>query len=344
MYLYYLTFTDLILIFINLSDFLLIFFFFFLMIRRPPRSTLFPYTTLFRSYFPARTKLTEVTPRSVAGFVAWLCQQTRPAPTTDDPQRRVQLADKSVRNYVGPLSACLASAVREGLIRHNPARETDFPYRPTAEDVEHGEVRAMREDQLLRLLALIPERHRLFFCVLAASGLRISEAIALQWRHVRLDGSNPHVKVRQAVVRGTLGPPKTRYSRRDVPLPAELVVELRRLRTDSGWPDDEQLVFPALNGAWLNVSNLRRRVLVPAREQAALQWVGFHTFRHTCASRLFAHGRNAVQVQRWMGHHSAAFTLGRYVHLLDGDLGGSLPLPAPARAAGQARAADRGSG
>src|SRR5258708_27063586 len=28
------------------------FFFFFLMIRRPPRSTLFPYTTLFRSSFP----------------------------------------------------------------------------------------------------------------------------------------------------------------------------------------------------------------------------------------------------------------------------------------------------
>src|SRR3712207_7938566 len=26
-------------------------FFFFLMIRRPPRSTLFPYTTLFRSYY-----------------------------------------------------------------------------------------------------------------------------------------------------------------------------------------------------------------------------------------------------------------------------------------------------
>src|SRR2546430_15738729 len=34
--------------------FLLFFFFFFLMIRRPPRSTLFPYTTLFRSQFPFR--------------------------------------------------------------------------------------------------------------------------------------------------------------------------------------------------------------------------------------------------------------------------------------------------
>src|SRR5256885_3675703 len=30
------------------------FFFFFLMIRRPPRSTLFPYTTLFRSVPPLR--------------------------------------------------------------------------------------------------------------------------------------------------------------------------------------------------------------------------------------------------------------------------------------------------
>src|SRR5436190_12095955 len=32
---------------------LYLFFFFFLMIRRPPRSTLFPYTTLFRSRAPA---------------------------------------------------------------------------------------------------------------------------------------------------------------------------------------------------------------------------------------------------------------------------------------------------
>src|SRR5256885_11347070 len=37
-------------IFYSLSVSLLFFFFFFLMIRRPPRSTLFPYTTLFRSY------------------------------------------------------------------------------------------------------------------------------------------------------------------------------------------------------------------------------------------------------------------------------------------------------
>src|SRR3712207_9058047 len=32
--------------------FMMLLFFFFLMIRRPPRSTLFPYTTLFRSSWP----------------------------------------------------------------------------------------------------------------------------------------------------------------------------------------------------------------------------------------------------------------------------------------------------
>src|SRR5687767_15932421 len=35
--------------FFHFFFFLFYFFFFFLMIRRPPRSTLFPYTTLFRS-------------------------------------------------------------------------------------------------------------------------------------------------------------------------------------------------------------------------------------------------------------------------------------------------------
>src|SRR3989475_2050469 len=40
-------------LFILVVSFTLYIFFFFLMIRRPPRSTLFPYTTLFRSQLPA---------------------------------------------------------------------------------------------------------------------------------------------------------------------------------------------------------------------------------------------------------------------------------------------------
>jgi integrase len=65
-------------------------------------------------------------------------------------------------------------------------------------------------------------------------------------------------------------------------------------------------------------------VLKPAAEVVGTPWAGFHTFRHTCASLLFADGRNAVQVQRWLGHHSAALTLATYVHLMDDGLGSAL--------------------
>src|SRR5256885_13859435 len=54
-------------------------FFFFLMIRRPPRSTLFPYTTLFRSVLDAgqeyRTDTSGLTPMSSDEGRHWLDQQ-----------------------------------------------------------------------------------------------------------------------------------------------------------------------------------------------------------------------------------------------------------------------------
>ena len=58
-----------------------------------------------------------------------------------------------------------------------------------------------------------------------------------------------------------------------------------------------------------------------------LAWVTPHTFRHTCASLLFAPvdegggGKNIRQVSAWLGHSDPAFTLRRYVHLIDGGLG-----------------------
>src|SRR3989442_10133266 len=45
-----------------------IYFFFFLMIRRPPRSTLFPYTTLFRSFLAASSLAKPLSRRSRASF------------------------------------------------------------------------------------------------------------------------------------------------------------------------------------------------------------------------------------------------------------------------------------
>lgn len=57
-------------------------------------------------------------------------------------------------------------------------------------------------------------------------------------------------------------------------------------------------------------------------------WAGFHTFRHTFASLHLSRGTNLLQLSRALGHHSAAFTLSRYTHLLPGDEAPALDLTA----------------
>lgn len=261
-------------------------------------------------YFPADLKVAEITPRMVADFIGWLTRQ---------PSRRGgTLSDSAVRNAFGPLSMCLSSARREGLIRHNPASDATLPNRPEPEDEERA--RPFPAETMELVVSLVRAEHRVMFELLAATGLRRSELLALEGRHLSLAGRQPHVKVRKRLRRRkgvglVIGPLKSRYARREVPIPPELATGLAALNTEP-----EALVFHA-EGKPLDPDNLYARVLRPAVSEAGVEWAGFHTFRHTVASRLFAEGRNAVQVQRWLGHHSPSFTLDTYVHLLDPDLG-----------------------
>jgi len=216
--------------------------------------------------------------------------------------------------------------VREGLIPSNPCASLALPHRPRIDDDDEEEAKALTPDQLRSFLAVVNPRYRTFFEVLAATGLRISELLPLQWRHLQLEGDRPSLRVRRAYVRGTMGPPKSKYGRREIPLPPALAAELRE-RREAVSGKDKDLVFTGRTGAILDQSNVRRDALIPAAEAVGTEWMGFHTLRHTCASLLFDGGRNAVQVQRWLGHHSPAFTLATYVHLLSEDLGEPLVLP-----------------
>lgn len=290
-------------------------------------------------WFGPAKRLAQITPRDIANFVAWLCDESAQAKHTDKlraesglPARGLQrkrLSDSSVANIVKPIRACLGTAVAEGLIRQNPARDVPMPHRPVVETSEPDETRALSRDQLAAFLRVVHPKHRTLFRFLASTGLRVSEVAALQWYHLRLDGEKPHVRVRRQLYRGRLQPPKSRHGRRDVPLDHRIVVELRTRRAGAGWSADDDLVFANEAGGPLDKDNLRRRHLRPAAEEAGAPWAAFHTFRHTCASLLFERGASVVQVQRWLGHHSAAFTLTTYVHWLDGDdLGEPLALEA----------------
>ncbi len=272
-----------------------------------------------RPYFSDRLKLVDVTTYDLARFLDWL---------HDESERGRRLADSTVANIVNPLRAALATAKREGLIRHNPAQGLAMPHRQQIAD-EEDEVKVFSREQLAAVLAMAPERHRLLFELLASCGLRISEAIALQRLHLQLDADEPEVCVRRAIVRERIERPKSKYGRREVRLPAPLVDKLRAHLAAQPDQDSTALAFPNETGGPLDPNNLRRRVLKPLVEEVNAPWAGFHTFRHTFASLHLSQGTNLLQLSRALGHHSPAFTLTRYTHLLPGDEAPALDVSSP---------------
>lgn len=234
----------------------------------------------------------------------------------------------TVRLALAPVKALLATAHEDGLIRSNPAAGLRNLL-PADVEREAEKVKALAPEALRALLDATPEAWRLFFGFLAESGLRIGEAVELRWRDVDL-GSR-WLTVERRYYRGRVGLPKGRKSRR-VPLSEMMARHLWELRKATRAADDD-LVFTAGGGARIDTSNLMTRVLKPAAVEAGLgewvktkggqraeTWVGFHSFRHTCATMLLRSGWNAPQVQRMLGHSDPGFTLRRYVHLLDADL------------------------
>jgi integrase len=277
-----------------------------------------------------RRTVGKVVPRDIAGFIAWLC---------DPLEQGKALSDARVQNIMKPVRAMFATALERGELRSNPARDVRLPHRPQIEnDEDQAQPFPAGVGELV--VELVHSRHRLLFELLLATGVRRSELIALEGRHLALNGERPVIKVRQRARRrrgeGVLiGPLKSRYARRDLPIPVDLAERLRGLVTPP-----EALVFQSIGGTILDPDNLYYRVLKPACEEAGVGWAGFHTFRHSVASRLFAEGRNVVQVQRWLGHHSPSFTLDTYVHLLEDNLGEPLqPGPSPMSAGDQMPAA-----
>ena len=265
-------------------------------------------------YFDRDARLRDLDRPAVQGFVDWL---------TSQPGRNGRLCDRSVANALTPLRAALDAAVAAGVLEQNPADGVVLPRRRGGRAWEFKERRFLTRGELAGLLDEVPPKWRALFDLLAVTGLRISEAIALRWSDLELDSRTPRLRVSRAIVRGIVGAPKSRHGARSVPLPCELAVTLRARRPPGV---DDALVFPGRNGEPADVGSLRRRVLVPAAERAGLSGVGFHTLRHTCASLLIESGLSVLRLQRWMGHHSPAFTLETYGHLLDGDLGPALDL------------------
>jgi integrase len=226
------------------------------------------------------------------------------------------------------LSALFETAIEDELVHRNPAKGVRIPASLSEEAESDERAKALARHDLAALLAQIPPEWRLFFEFLTHTGLRISEAIGLTWRHIDLDES-PRIRVREQVYRGKRKKLKTRRGRRDIPLSRGMATRLRKLREETQ-ASAQSPIFCSDVGTTLIPGKVAKRVLWPATAAANLGSNGddaepfrvtFHTFRHTCASLLFEEGRNIKQVQEWLGHADPGFTLRTYVHLMDTGVG-----------------------
>jgi integrase len=247
--------------------------------------------------------------------------------------RKNEMSTSQIVKLRAALSAMFATAVDDDLLRSNPVQGIRIPA-ASSEEPKDDRAKALTRQELRLLLLAIPEDWRLFFELLAHTGLRISEAIGLTWEHLELGGDRPRLLVREQVYRGKRRKLKSGAGRRDIPLSSGMASRLLARRRDK-YKGPDMPVFASSTGTTLIRGKVAERVLNPAAIAVGLYEVvdgadgkprkkptiSFHAFRHTCASLLFDEGRNVKQVQEWLGHADPGFTLRTYVHLMDDGVG-----------------------
>ncbi len=237
-------------------------------------------------------RLEKLGPLDVQGFVDGLAEK-KLAPAT-----------------IGKVYRYLRSALRQAeswrLIERAPTSGIILP-RSNREELSF-----LKPEEIVQLLAKAREPERILFAVLAMSGLRLGEGLALRWRDVDFDMNAIRVERTWSRV-GGFTEPKTRTSRRAVVLLPSLADTLREYY--QGGPPDA-LLFSHDGRQPLDPGNTRRRFYA-ALNAAELKHVTIHSLRHTYASVLLASGASIVGLQRSLGHASAVMTLDVYSHLLE---------------------------
>jgi integrase len=131
---------------------------------------------------------------------------------------------KSIRNYVGTLSALLNFAMRkEGLVA-NVARLIDLPGAERSDEIHFLDVEEVNALVAAAQPGDFEAIDRALYLAAAMTGLRQGELVALCWRDV--DWPAARIRVRQKFVLGEFGTPKSKRSSRSVPLADAVAGEL----------------------------------------------------------------------------------------------------------------------
>jgi integrase len=212
------------------------------------------------------------------------------------------------------MSKVMKVAVRSRLVPHNPMTDVDLPTIRESDDIY---LTPAQVKDLAEAMTEVAPRYRALVWIGCYAGPRIGELAALRW------GDFDPLRRTVAIVRKSIevagvgvyeGPTKTKAGRRTVTLPRPVADEIERHRRAFA-ADTTDLVFTSPGGAQIRPHNLRRREWATAVSRAGLDGFTFHDMRHTAVSLWVAAGASDLEVAKWAGHRSPAFTKTRYAHL-----------------------------
>jgi integrase len=233
------------------------------------------------------------------------------------------LTPKTISNHLQLLAVMFKVAKRWKLLASNPLEDVDRP-RP-----EHHEMSVLTEAEVARLLTAYRELEleppkgtaaewwrltRRMVEVALATAMRRGEVLALRWRDVEL--LEGRLRVREAIVRGKFGAPKSRTSNRTIELGPRTVAVLQDVWRESRYRTDECLVFPHPTlGTPLDPSKVSRDYMRTALARAKITkpFRPWHDLRHTALTHEAAAGNPQVYVQLKAGHSQGSITE-RYLH------------------------------
>ena len=209
------------------------------------------------------------------------------------------------------MSKIFATAKKWGyFMGDNPAFGVELPEKTVVR-----EKHALMPEQISQLLGIFREPMRTMFLVGIMTGLRVGEIIGLRWQDI--DFASKQLRVEQNSYRGLIGSPKTKGSKRTVPLPDSVITSLMRLPGHSTEQGGEQLVFHTSTGKPYSDTNLLHRELKPAGRQVGAPWLNWHTLRRTHCTLFQQAGGSLRDAQAQLGHSKMSTTLEIYTIPID---------------------------
>lgn len=230
------------------------------------------------------------------------------------------LGPGTIHRTHGLLCQVLRHADRRGTIANNPAALC-WPPRPEA----RANAVDWEPSHITTFLDATTEPTDLIFRLILMTGLRLGEALALEWRDLDLKAGRLSVRRTQTRDRDgtwTIGPPKTPRSRRTLALPRSLMLELRAYRRAQyearlafpGWWDHD-FVFCYGDGRPYP-RNTMRDWLAAVCQRAGVPVISMHGLRRAATTWLVALNAHPRTMQARLGHTNIDMTM-YYAHSAD---------------------------